>query len=267
MTDTCFMCPKPVNHGRPALVFTCCLNNAEYDGWTQMFLKSYRAYDPGVDHDSVIVFNNGPSTAEQRAQFEFMPNVRFIEHDNSGWDIGAHLEASRWITNPWACYMGNTAFVQHAGWLARLAQAWDKHGPGVYGTLATFEVCPHLNTTGFATSPDFMRRYPISVRSKMNRYDFEHGPNAFWKLVAAEGHPALLVTWCGEYNWQHWRLPPNIYRRGTQSNCVTFFRHSLNYAAADENEKRTMEKLADTITSLPFTAESGLHFLQQQGWS
>jgi hypothetical protein len=90
--------------------------------------------------------------------------------------------------------------------------------------------------------------YPVKVNGKPERYAFEHGREALWKMVDADGLPAKLVTWDGEYDWRQWRVPPDIYRRGSQSNCVTFFRHSMNFAFADAQQRAYMSSLADTLT-------------------
>jgi len=127
------------------------------------------------------------------------------------------------------------------------------HGPGMYGATATFEVSPHLNTTAFWCPPQLLAEYPIRVISKYQRYDFEHGPNALWKLVAANGLPVKLVTWDGEYDWPDWRKPPNILRRGTQGNCLTWWHHVESYAKAPVADRIRMSGLADTITDPMFT--------------
>jgi hypothetical protein len=242
--NSCFFIPSP----RPAVVFICVLNNGEYTNWTRQFIKGYENNVPGCDHDSVVVFNNGQPSDADREQFRFLPHLRFFEHDNSGWDIGAYIAVSRTLGNPWAVYFGCTSFVQHPNWLERMRQSYEKYGPGFYGSLATYEISPHINTTGFWCPPPWVADYPVKVNGKPERYAFEHGREALWKMVDADGLPAKLVTWDGEYDWRQWRVPPDIYRRGSQSNCVTFFRHSMNFAFADAQQRAYMSSLADTLT-------------------
>ena len=66
--------------------------------------------------------------------------------------------------------------------------------------------------------------------------------------MADSGKPVKMVTWDGEYDWPEWRTPPNIFRRGTQSNCVSVFKHSRHYAALSPQDKINLELLTDTIT-------------------
>jgi hypothetical protein len=42
-----------------------------------------------------------------------------------------------------------------------------------------------------------------------------------------------------------WRKPPNIFRRGDQSNCLLFDHHCDTYAAASQEERARLEAMAD----------------------
>lgn len=219
----------------------------QYADNTRRFLESYKNFPPEHDHSFVIGFTNGTPSESDRGVFKHLPGVRFHQHDNAGQDIGFFIEASKGLNCDLAVYFGGHSYLQRAGWLARMVEASKKHGLGFYGSLSTYEVSPHLNTTGFWTHPMFVASYPIKVVTKAHRYDFEHGPNALWRMVVGNGFPALLVTWCGEYAVQDWRTPKNIYRRGDQSNCLTYFNHSTNYGLTDLFTKQRMEMLADTL--------------------
>jgi hypothetical protein len=245
---TCFFIPELT----ATMVFVHVLNNAEYDGLSRNFVSSYAKFPPGADHETLVVFNNGEPTDEDRARFSPLPKCRFLNWNNSGQDIGGFIAASQIITSDCAVYFGCTSYLQRAGWLERMLTVWAKYGPGFYGSLGTYEVSPHINTTGFWCAPEMLRKYPHRVNVKKERYAFEHGDRALWLLVAKSGFPALLATWDGEYSWPDWRRPWNIYRRGDQSNCLTYFRHSTNYALASSETKRYMEWLADTITDPTF---------------
>jgi GT2 family glycosyltransferase len=223
-------------------------HDQEHIELTRRFVFSCLKNPGGVGHRIIVVCQGRPPTQEMRKLLLTLPNVSFYQHDDSGWDIGAFIAVSKTIPEDMMVCLGGTAFVQRQGWLQRMVSVWQKHGPGLYGSQATYEVSPHLNTSGFWCSPSLLANYPIKVNTKLQRYDFEHGRNALWKLAYKKGCKVMLATWDGEYEWPEWRKPPNIYRRGDQSNCVTFFRHSSNYAAADASLKRAMEKLADTIT-------------------
>lgn len=218
----------------------------------QRFVDSYRNHPPGAEHTTTIICNGGPPSPEQQALFNPLPNVKFLEHDDSGWDIGGFVKASHHSHAEMMLCLGGPGYVKRTGWLARMREAWVKHGVGFYGSLATYEVRPHINTSGFWCHPQMLRSYPHRVVTKEERYAFEHGYNSLWLTVLNAGLPALLVTWCGEYNWWHWRLPNNVYRRGDQSNCLTYFKHTDLFDIASPADREGMSALADTVTDPHF---------------
>ena len=235
---------------KPTVVFVHVSGNPDFYDWSLQFLASYENAPPGHDHDTVVVFNGKPSD-EERDMFKILPNVSFFYHDNTGSDIGAYQAVSRELRCELAVYFGTTSYVQAPHWLAHMVYASSRHGRGMYGSLASYEISPHLATTGFWCHPSLVAEYPHPVITKSDRYDFEHGPRAFWRHVQRRGLPALLVTWDGEYDWRDWRKPPNIYRRGNQGNCLTFYRHSTNFGLASPANQAIMAHSADTLVD-PF---------------
>ena len=55
-----------------------------------------------------------------------------------------------------------------------------------------------------------------------------------------------------EYEWNVWRNPPNISRRGTQENCLTYFRINYEYERCcreDLQGRLNFEMLCDSVLS------------------
>lgn len=198
---------------------------AGHNALEDRFIKSYQDHPPGVDHRTLIICQGRepiPQTVERyRSVF---PNCDFLPRSGEGMDIGAYIDASKVVTTDAMLCLGGSSTVRKAGWMARMMEAWAKHGAGFYGSLSSYQVRPHFNTTGFWTSPILLGEYPKKVVTTPDRYEFEHGENSMWWLLHNLGIPTLLVTWCGEYEWPDWRKPPNISCRGDQSNCLTWFR-------------------------------------------
>jgi hypothetical protein len=234
------------------VVYVHVMNNEEHDRWTQTFTLNYAANPPGHDHETLIVCNNGTFNESVKKRFEMCPKVSFINHTNEGWDIGAYIAASHRLDADMVVYMCGTSYVKSPNWLARMVEVWCKHGPGLYGSVATYERSPHFNTTGFWCHPEMLRQYPIRVTNKEERYAFEHGHRACWRMINRMGFPTLLATWDGEYNWWHWRAGNNIYRRGTQENCLTFFRHTLDFDHASPEGRAMLSHASDNLTDGEF---------------
>lgn len=222
--------------------------------YAREFVETYGKFQPQYHHKTVVVCQGKPATPLVRGLFKMMPNLRYFEHDDSGWDIGAFIAASREISDDCVVCLGGSAHFKRDGWLKRIAESWQKHGAGFYGATPTHEVSPHLCTSGFWCPPEVLSSYPIKVVNRVTRYDFEHGPNACWKMVAHNGLPVKLVTWDGEFDWQDWRKPPNIYRRGDQSNALIYWHHFQEYEKASPQQKAALSKRSDTLTDPHYLA-------------
>lgn len=201
--------------------------DAVHNAMEDRFVQSYKDNPPGVDHDTIVLCQGAEPRESDKARYLGFPRLRFIPRDQTGMDIGAYVDAAHFVeTDAMICCGGSTT-VRRPGWLARMQEAWDKHGPGMYGSLSSYQVRPHFNTTGFCLTPKMILSYPHPMITTPDRYEFEHGEGALWWRLHQQGIPCKLVTWCGEYDWPEWRKPDNISCRGDQSNCLTWFR--INY--------------------------------------
>lgn len=230
------------------LVYLHVAQGKEYEGQAQRFVDTYCLHPPGYSHKTIIACNLGRPNQAMRAIFGRLPNVSYYYHSNAGQDIGAYVSFSKISDAEMMVCFGSHGYLQRAGWLRRFVEVWKTHGPGLYGTLATYEVRPHFCTTGFAFPPELLTGYPHPVRTHDNRYAFEHGPHSFVNWTLAQRLPVRLVTWDGDWPVQAWRQPENIYTRGDQSNCLSLFRCSDSYIAGDENERARRRGLADSLT-------------------
>lgn len=246
MKDRCFLIRPPTIDVAYIYLPGC----PEHKNWARRFVFSVTHHRASRPYRFTVICN-GP-VFDGHEIFGPMGDYDVFHHDDSGWDIGGYIAYSRVCRSEVLYCMGGTAYVKTDAWLERPLESWMKHGPGMHGTMSTYEIRPHLNTSGFMTSPALLSAYPYPVRSKQERYEFEHGYRSFWMTINRWGFQTLFVTHCGEYGWPDWRLPPNIYRRGTQANLLTHFRHTDNYDAADPALRHCMEGLADTISDPRF---------------
>ncbi len=254
-------CHPPITGtGQPpriTVVYIHAPRSAKCESEVGHFIESYLQFPPLYPHDTVVVCNGFPVDDSIRARFAVLPNVIYHNHDNSGWDIGAYLAVSHLVTSDAQFCLGTPTFFRRSGWLKRIAEAWQRHGPGFYGTNAAFNFRPHINSTGFACPPEFLRSYPFPVVSKRERYDFEHSiSKAAWVIADRAGYPAKLVTWDSEYDWPEWRSAPNIFHRGDQSNCLTYWNRHLNYEQASPAGKFTLARDSDGIPDPMFGSKN-----------
>lgn len=211
------------------------------------FMASYSACPPGMEHDTFVLCNGGPISHELGLTLLPLKPQFYPRANDPGYDISAYISAARGPCRDYDAMicLGESCWFHREHWLARLMEAWSKHGPGMYGSFSSNLVRPHLNTTGFAAPPKLLDLYPMLVNSRLTRYAFEHGQFPFWKFVASRGMPVRLVTWDGEWKPREWRCPNNILWRGDQSNCLMFCGHTDRYLTADARTKTRWENGAD----------------------
>lgn len=246
---------------RVVLVYITVAGGQRTNEYAFRFVQTYKLHGPGYPHETIAVCNGGEPSIDIRAIFyglhfnaprgSLQSHVNFWARPNDpGWDISAYLEIAKWMGNTSGKFMmvcmGESIHFHREGWLRRLVDAWQQHGPGIYGAFASNTVRAHINTTGFAIAPELLATYPLPVNSKETRYEFEHGQNSIWRYVAAQGKPAMLVTWDGVWTPGAWRYPTNILWRGNQRNCLFYCSHTDNWFGADKKKRERWLQMADS---------------------
>jgi hypothetical protein len=253
------------------LVYVYVPHSQRYDGEAERFISSYQAFPPGYEHSTVIMCNGDWPPMDLKKRFGELPNCRFQLHDNSGQDIGAFIAAAKCCRADMQVCLGSSVHFFRSGWLKRMVEPWQTYGPGVYASQSSFECTVHFNTTGFWCPPKLLTDYPFPVVSKEDRYNFEHGranksrnlampdrhrDRAFWKMAYRSKVPVLLVTWDGEYRWWDWRKPPNILRKGNQSNLLLWWKHADEWFTFPPGAKRISTQTTDLVSDPDFSLMS-----------
>lgn len=234
-----------------------------YQPYHRRFAETYRKFEAGEDHRLRVIFCGGEPDAEAIALYDGLPVV-FDAYSGPGWDIGAHQSVARELLCDIVMSFVTPAYFREDFWLTPFVSAFERYGDGLYGAMASYEHMPHIRTGSFCYSPETMRYYPWDVTSRetsfhfesgfsMNGKPYEKGEKCFTNWVGSCGKPVMLVTRNACYEMKDWRTPPNIFRRGDQSNCLVWDRHNDIYEAATPEEKRDLEAKADTIKSLEET--------------
>lgn len=175
------------------------------------FIETYNACPPGASHETVVVLNGAKRTTEIECLFGSLPKVKFLEHDDSGWDIGGYQAAARQYPADLMAFFGGSTYFPRPGWLRRMIDAYEKHGEALYGTMANrgdlrYKVYPHIRTTAFWLSSKLFNAYPWKVERSDQRYPFEHGKDCLTGWITNQGLKAWLVTWGGCYAWEQWDI-------------------------------------------------------------
>lgn len=205
------------------------------------FAASYREHPPGIEHDAIVCCNGGPPSSDVAVAFAGTGAQFWPRANDPGYDLSAYMEAARTIAKDYDMLLclGESNHFWKAGWLKRMADAWLKHGEGMYSPFASHVIRAHLQTTAFAISPKLLLDYPLPINDRPSRLEFEHGERALWRRLRKKGYPVKLVTWSGDWNPGQWRLPQNGLWAGDQSDLLWHANHSQNWAEADDRRKRS----------------------------
>lgn len=236
------------------LVYIHVPQNRELVAQAKRFVETYKKFPPGMQHETLVIRQSKLPIDD--SFLNHLPNVMFLTHNNEGWDIGGYIFAARHVKTDVMLCMGTSTHFHKPGWLVRVLESWQKHGPGFYGATASYQIRPHFNTTGFWCPPELLTGYQGRVSTREDRYAFEHGPDACWIQAARRGFPTKLVTWEGEHDWPEWRKPKDIHWRGNQSNVLFFWRLNAEYAVMPPGKKAAYEKMVNELTDPMFKEQN-----------
>ena len=190
------------------------------------FVESYGRCPAGMDHDTVIVCNGAPHTPDAVSLFSGLPGLSFLEHDNSGWDIGGFQKAAREVPADLMVFCGGSAYFRIPGWLERMVQVFEELGDTLYGCTGHQGgggVYPHVRTTGFWCRPGLLLNYPwlvLQPGTGGQRYAFEHGPNCMSNWLVSQGKIPWIVTANGCAPVHSCDGLPGGYHHGVQENLL-----------------------------------------------
>lgn len=190
------------------------------------FLQTYHDYPPGMDHQTVVVCNGVPADDETRFLFGSLPNLKLIEHDNSGKDCGGYQLAARVVPAEMMVFFGAETYFRRAGWLSRMAEIFGKYGHDhLYGATgnqgdARFNVYPHIRTTAFFCRPSLVNDCPLKVTHNELRYLWEHGPDGLTSWTIKQGKRAWVVGWDCVFPLHECNNMPGGFHNGTQFNLL-----------------------------------------------
>lgn len=215
----------------------------------QRFVDTYKRFPAGIEHELWFVVCNGEFIETE--DYEYADDLSFwcwLRYHGEGCDIGAHQHTANALDPSYdfmVCCSSQVHF-HRAGWLARMAQARENLGPSLYGGMGSFEQNrPHIRTCFYGVDPKLFRGYPEAVNSRVKSLQFESQPNNFMGWLQGQGMTGYMVAWDGIYGPEEYRKPANVFRRGDQTNCLVWDRHTAIYASDTPEQRAITEALAD----------------------
>lgn len=209
------------------------------------FCDTFKQFEPGADCEVWGMCCSGYISDEVELWFDGI-NAVFHKYPEDGCDIGsAQYAADMLKENAFMVNMTSRCYFHRPGWLKRLLEAREKHGDGMYSTFASWEGgTPHLGTRAYCLDSHTFQRYPHIIDTREKGQKFEVGEWCITSWFRQQSMPTMQVTWSGEQEQADWRKPDNIFRKGDQSNCLVFDRHTDLYQDADDVEKLRLNGIA-----------------------
>jgi len=207
------------------------------------FCDTWRLHPPGYKCLVAAVTCNGDADRETQEMFDGIP-VDFIRYDGDGADIGAAQRAARIFNDSFIMCCTSRVYFHCEGWLRRLVVAREAVGPGLFGAFASKEGGRlHIGTRGHCLDASDLNDYPTKIESRNQGVYFECGEGCLLDYMEAKGRPAMVVGWGGVYSRAEWFQNPNGFRKGDQSDCLFFDRHTQIWENADEAERKRLTAL------------------------
>lgn len=255
---TCWMIPNdPSSNQSVAIAYLYpCDARETFMQFATRWVESYKRYAPSLEHDVIVYMSNGTPNENDYEIFKGVPVTFSSGYEGGGWDIGHFQHIAKVSNHDLVVFMNSRSYLWRENWLEPFIEASKRYGPdGLYGSMASYEACaipntfpapnPHIRTSCFVTNPKVLRRFPFVVNSRQESFKFESGEWNVSDWYANQGLPVKMVTADGCYERKDWRKPPNIFRRGDQSNCLIADRHTLIFSQAGEAERRMLATRAD----------------------
>jgi len=205
------------------------------------FLNSYKHFKPKIPHKLVVV---NCATKPINADWDSCVS-EYTTYCGLGSDCGTFQAVGSQLDCDLVICFNTIAYLWAHNWIDPFIAAAEKYGAGVYGPTASFESFPHLRTPCISFNPKIIGEYPMKVDTREKAALFEHGVSNFSLWAEYAGYPVRMVTPMGSFTRKMWRTPDNIFRRGTQSNCVVWDRHTDLYFSASNADKVNLERSAD----------------------
>lgn len=222
-----------------------------YLPFEKRWLETKLHYWVCTDHSVRVVFCGADAPQKIKDMYTSRLPCTFDVYTGGGSDIGACQHALKNVDADFAVCMSTPVYFWKRGWLDCLVAARQYYGDGLYGPMASYQFTPHIRTSCWGVDPKTFAKYPYLIDTREKCCWAEHADHPGkepWQIsrwYESKNMPTMMVTWNSVHAKAEWRTPPNIFRRGDQSNCLVWDQHVDVYFACHYHERLALERAAD----------------------
>lgn len=205
------------------------------------FTDTFRKFPPSVPCTVFAMCLSNDATTEVKQLFDGI-QTEFVRYDGRGMDGGAAQYLAKIADPPhFQISMGARCYFHRSGAVKAMVDAREKHGPGLYGCTCSRQGRLHIRPSFYGMDSTDFAKYPYRIDRHEMGTQFESG-NSTWFVAPlkvyslidwseARGRPTYMVYWNGVFhNKDDWFNQPNTFRRGDQSNLLTWDKRTDTYA-------------------------------------
>lgn len=200
------------------------------------FLKSYRRFAAGAEHDLFVIYKGFRNQTDLDAARALLSSLQHtpIHTNDDAFDLGAYAEALPQIGHDRICFLNTNSEIRCEGWLGKLAVNLDQPRVGAVSATGSFESLSsldsrfprfpnvHFRSNAFMLDREvaFALLSNLKIADKIDAYFAESGPHGFTRKIFEMGRMAVVVGCNGRgYHPATWHLS-ETFRQGTQSNLL-----------------------------------------------
>jgi hypothetical protein len=218
----------------------------------QRFVRSYRNRPAGVDHELVVIFKGFASERALAAARSAMDGIAFQEAHtgDDAFDLGAYADAIVRLDCERAAFLNTGSEPIAFNWLRKLSVALDLQGVGLVGASGSFEVGVsggmfpnvHVRTNAFMMRTPLARQTlgRLTIKTKRDAHQAEHGLNSLTRQVVSRGLTALIVGANGRAYAPEWWSGSRTFRQGNQANLLVADNQTRAWDALTWPERKTV---------------------------
>ena len=207
--------------------------DADHLASIRRFIKAYRSQPAGVAHELVVIFKGFASEDALDEARAAMAGVAFqeVHTGDETFDLGAYADAVLRMSCERAAFLNTGSEPIASNWLGKLNAALSLPGMGLVGASGSFQVGPvggaafpniHVRTNAFMMRTPLARRTlgRLTIKSKVDAYQAEHGADSLTRQVVSCGLTAAIVGANGRAYAPEWWRGSRTFRQGDQANLL-----------------------------------------------